>query len=126
MLPQYPVKWKLTEVNQHKVNQHKVCLTSHVHLKEVSKYSLWTKEQLFDGAEKTLKEFLAEAPCCWKTYPNACYYLAELALLTKNVVGFQKSYELGQDAEEKRLPFLHPVNLPLKDRMTQDCVPITC
>ena len=83
-----------------------------------TKYSLWTKEQLFDVAEKTLKEFLAEAPPCWKTYPNACYYLAQLALLTKNMVGFKKSYELGQDAEEKRLPFLNPINLPLKDRMT--------
>ena len=86
--------------------------------RKVTKYSFWTKEQLFDGAEKTLKEFLAEAPPCWKTYPNACYYLAELAFLTNNMVGFQKSYELGQDAEEKRLPFLNPVNLPLKDRMT--------
>ena len=86
--------------------------------RNVSKYSLWTKEQLFDGAERTLKEFLAEAPCCWKTYPNACYYLAQLALLTKNMVGFKKSYELGQDAEEKRLPFFNPVNLPLKDLMT--------
>ena len=86
--------------------------------RKVTKYSFWTKEQLFDVAEKTLKEFLAEAPPCWKTYPNACYYLAQLALLTKNMVGFKKSYELGQDAEEKRLPFLNRVNLPLKDRMT--------
>ena len=86
--------------------------------RNVSKYSLWTKEQLFDGAEKTLKEFLAEAPPCWKTYPNACYYLAQLALYTKNMVEFKKSYELGQDAEEKRLPFFNPVDLPLKDRMT--------
>ena len=86
--------------------------------RKVTKYSFWTKEQLFDGAEKTLKEFLAEAPPCWKTYPNACYYLAQLALLTKNMVGFKKSYELGQDAEEKRLPFFKPVDLPLKDEMT--------
>ena len=83
----------------------------------VSKYSLWTKEQLFDGAEKTVKEFLAEAPTCWKTYPNAYYYLAQLHLLTKNMVGFKKSYECGQDAEEGRLPFLNPVNLSLKDVM---------
>lgn len=73
---------------------------------------------MFDGAEKTLKEFLAEAPPCWKTYPNVCYYLAQLALSTKNMVGFKKSYELGQDAEEKRLPFLNPVNLALKDLLT--------
>ena len=86
--------------------------------RKVTKYSFWTKEQLFDGAEKTLKEFLAEAPPCWKTYPNVCYYLARLALYTKNMVGFKRSYELGQDAEEKRLPFLNPVNLPLKDQMT--------
>ena len=86
--------------------------------RNVSKYSFWTKEQLLDGAEKTLKEFLAEAPPCWKTYPNVCYYLAQLALSTKNMVGFKKSYELGQDAEEKRLPFLNPVNFALKDLMT--------
>ena len=86
--------------------------------RKVSKYSLWTKEQLFDVAEKTLKEFLAEAPPCWKTYPNACYYLAQLASLTKDMVGFKKSYELGQDAEERRLPFLDPVDLPLKDMLT--------
>jgi len=86
--------------------------------RNVSKYSLWTKEQLFDGAEKTLKEFLAEAPPCWKTYPNVCYYLAQLALYTKNMVGFKRSYEHGQDAEEKRLPFFNPVDLPLKERMT--------
>ena len=86
--------------------------------RKVTKYSFWTKEQLFDGAEKTLKEFLAEAPPCWKTYPNACYYLAQLASLTKDMVGFKKSYELGQDAEERRLPFLDPVDLPLKDMLT--------
>ena len=86
--------------------------------RKVSKYSLWTKEQLFDGAERTLKEFLDEAPCCWKTYPNVCYYLAQLALYTKNMVGFKRSYEHGQDAEEKRLLFFNPVDLPLKERMT--------
>ena len=42
----------------------------------------------------------------------------QLALLTKNMVGFKKSYELGQDAEEMRLPFFNPVDLPLKDLMT--------
>ena len=84
----------------------------------VSRYSLWTNEKLLDVAEKTIKEFLAEAPPCWETYPNAYYYLAQLALYTKNMVGFKKSYELGQDAEEKRLPFFKPVYLPLKDEMT--------
>ena len=88
------------------------------HRGNISKYSLWTKEQLFDGAEKTLKEFLAEAPPCWKTYPDACYSLAQLHLLSKNMVAFKKSYELGQDAEEKRLPFFHPVDLPLKYLIT--------
>jgi len=85
--------------------------------RNVSKYSLWTKEQLLDGAEKTLKEFLAEAPPCWKKYPDACYSLAQLHLFTNNIVGFKKSYELGQDAEEKRLPFFPPFDLPLKHLM---------
>lgn len=87
----------------------------HTNYREVSKYSSWTTEQLAVMAEKTMKEFLSEAPLCWKHYPNVCYYLANLASMNENMTEFKKNYELGQDAEERRLPFLEPVDLPLKD-----------
>ena len=85
---------------------------------ETSKYASWTKEELGDTAEKIMREFLAEAPPCWKTYPNVFYYLAELALVKSDMNEFKKNYELGQDAEEKRLPFFDPVDLPSKDLMS--------
>lgn len=82
---------------------------------EISKYESWTVENLRDTAVTRLKEFLNEAPKCFKFYPNACYYLAKLA---NNRAEFVKYYELGQEAEERRLPFFDPVNLPLKDLIT--------
>ncbi|XP_068751889.1 uncharacterized protein [Montipora capricornis] len=86
--------------------------------RKINKYTSWTKEQLRDCAEKTMKEFLAHAPSCWKTYPNVCYYLARLAFISQDMAEFKKNYELGQDAEEKRLPFFDRVDLPLKELMT--------
>ncbi|KAL9957642.1 hypothetical protein ACROYT_G034563 [Oculina patagonica] len=83
--------------------------------KEISKYASWTAEELRGSAVKILKEFLVEAPSCYKTYPNVCYYLAKLA---EDMQEFKEFYELGQDAEEKRLPFFGPFNHPLKDLMT--------
>ena len=88
--------------------------------RKISKFASWTKEKLGDTAEKVLKEFLVEAPPCCKTYPNVCYYLANLALANMKMNEFKKYYELGQDAEEKRLSFLRPLNLPLKDNMYAD------
>ncbi|XP_022791601.1 uncharacterized protein LOC111330888 [Stylophora pistillata] len=85
------------------------------HEREISKYDSWTAEKLRDTAVKVLKEYLVEAPPCYKTYPNACYYLANIHFLEGNRDEFRKYFELGQDAEEKRLPFLDPINLPLKD-----------
>ena len=85
--------------------------------RKISKFASWTNEELVDTAEKILKEFLVEAPPCCKTYPNVCYYLAKLAFANKKINEFKKYYELGQDAEEKRLSFLAPLNLPLKDGM---------
>ena len=68
---------------------------------------------------KVLQEYLVEAPQCDKNYPNACYNLAWDAFLNTNMMSeFRKYYELGQDAEEKRLPFFNPVDLPIKDRMS--------
>ena len=84
--------------------------------KDISKYASWTAEELRDTAVKTLKEFLLEAPSCYKTYPNVFYYLAKLA--GDNMQEFKEYYELGQDAEQKRLSFFGPFNLPLKDLMT--------
>lgn len=86
--------------------------------RKIYKYTSWTEEQLRDSAEKTMKEFLAQAPSCWKTYPNVYYYLAQLALTDKDMTEFKKNYELGQDAEEKRLPFFNRVDLLLKELMT--------
>ena len=85
--------------------------------RKISKFASWTKEELGDTAEKVLKEFLVEAPPCCKIYPNVCYYLANLAFAKKKMNEFKKYYELGQDAEEKRLSFFAPLNLPLKDDM---------
>jgi len=83
--------------------------------REKSKYASWTTDKLRDSAVKVLQEYLEEAPKCSKNYPNACYYLAKLAT---DMTEFKKYYELGQDAEEKRLPFFGPFNHPLKDLMT--------
>ena len=83
-----------------------------------SKYAPWTVEKLRNTTVRVLKEFLDEAPTCYKTYPNACYYLACIAVTEGNLEEFKQYYERGQDAEEKRLPFLDPVNLPLKDAIT--------
>lgn len=86
--------------------------------REMSKYDSWTAEKLRDTAVKVLEEYLVEAPQCAKNYPNACYYLAWGALMDKNMSEFRKYYELGQDAEEKRLPFFNPVDLPIKDNLS--------
>ena len=88
-----------------------------VHNREISKYESWTAENLRDTTVKVLKEYLEEAPHCYKTYPNVCYYLADIAFSEREMNEFRKYFELGQDAEEKRLPFFDPVNLPLKDRL---------
>lgn len=85
--------------------------------RKFSKFASWTNEQLGNTAEKILKEFLVEGPPCWKAYPNACYYLANLAFVNKKMNEFKKYYELGQDAEEKRLSFFGPLKLPMKDDM---------
>ena len=82
---------------------------------KISKYDSWTAEKLRDTAVKVLKEYLVEAPHCCKTYPNACYYLANIYLLEGNMGEFRKYFELGQDVEGRRLPFFENVNLPVKD-----------
>ena len=85
---------------------------------EISKYRSWTTEELGDAARERLKEFLVEAPSCWKTYPNVCYYLAELALVKSDMKELKRYYERGQDAEEKRLPFLSRVDITCKDLLS--------
>ena len=88
------------------------------HKREISKFDSWTAEKLRDTAVKVLKEYLVEAPHCCKTYPNVCYYLAKIYLLEENMDEFRNYFELGQDAEERRLPFFKNVNVPLKDMIT--------
>ena len=83
--------------------------------RQTSKYASWTTQKLKSTAARVLKEFLVEAPPCDRYYPNVYYYLADLAFVDKDIDEFKKYYELGQDAEEKRLPFLDPVDLALKD-----------
>lgn len=85
---------------------------------QMTKYASWTRKMFRDTATKVLKEYLVEAPRCDKSYPNVNYYLANLAGIDRNTKEFKKYYELGQDAEEKRLPFFDPVDLPLKDWLT--------
>ena len=84
----------------------------------ISKYRSWTTEELGDAARERLEEFLVEAPSCWKTYPNVCYYLAELALVKSDMKQLKRYYERGQDAEEKRLPFLSRVDITCKDLLS--------
>ena len=86
--------------------------------REISKYRSWTTEELGDAARERLEEFLVEAPSCWKTYPNVCYYLAELALVKSDMKELKRYYERGQDAEEKRLPFLSRVDITCKDLLS--------
>ena len=83
--------------------------------RDISKYDSWTTEKLRETAVRVLQEYLEEAPQCAKYYPNACYYLAQCAVLDRNMSEFRKYYELGQDAEENRLPFFEPVDLSIKD-----------
>ena len=85
---------------------------------QTSIFHSWAAEELKESAVKVLQEYLVEAPRCDKSYPNACYYLANFAFLDGNMNEFRKYYELGQDVEEKRLPFFNPVNLPIKDLMS--------
>lgn len=87
------------------------------HSRHTAKYESWTAEMLRDTAMKVIKEYLMEAPACDKNYPNAYYYLANIAIIGGNMDDFRKYFELGQDAEEKRLPFFNPIDLPLKDMM---------
>ena len=83
--------------------------------RKIFKYASWTTEALKDAAVNILMEYLAEAPPCCKGYPNAYYYLASIAFSIENKEDGMKYYELAQDAEENRLPFFEPVNIPLKD-----------
>ena len=83
--------------------------------RKIFKYASWTTEALKDAAVDILMEYLAEAPPCCKRYPNAYYYLASIAFSIENKEDGMKYYELAQDAEENRLPFFEPVNIPLKD-----------
>ena len=83
--------------------------------RKILKYASWTTKAFKDAAVNILKEYLAEAPPCCKTYPKAYYYLAFFAFITENKEDGMKYYELAQDAEENRLPFFEPVNTPLKD-----------
>ena len=84
--------------------------------KNISKFASWTAEKFKAEAIHLLRQFLEEAPVCYKNYPNACYHLAELFCFD-NTREFKQYYELGQDAEEKRLPFFDPVDIPCKDRL---------
>jgi len=84
----------------------------------VFQHASWTTEKLRGTAVKVLEEYLKEAPPCHKSYPHVYYYLAQSSLLGGNTTEFRKYYELGQDAEEKRLPFFDPVSLPFKDCMS--------
>ena len=90
--------------------------SSDVVSRKISKYESWTQKDLRDRAEKILKEYLAEVPSCWKTYPIVCYYLAHI-FKYDNLKQFRRYYELGQDAEARRLSFLNPLRLPLKDEL---------
>ena len=83
--------------------------------REISEYASWTAEQLRDTSVKVLKQYLEDAPPCDKTYPNVYYYLAQWSLFDEKMNEFKKYYELGQDAEERRLAFLEPVDLEMKD-----------
>ena len=66
-------------------------------------------------------EYLEKAPKCAKKYPNACYHLAQFYMIRHNIQKVQEYYKLGQDAEENRLPFLQPVDIPIKQMLSMLC-----
>ena len=72
------------------------------------------KKEVRERAKKLILEFLAEAPPCDKKYSDGHYQVAEIYLEEKNMKKFIEHYELGQDADEKRLPFVEAKDLPLK------------
>ena len=67
-----------------------------------------------EKARELFIEYLREAPKCAKKYPNGHYHLAYLYMSEQNAPKFVEMYELAQKAEEKRLPFLPPVDTEMK------------
>ena len=75
----------------------------------------WQKvKQLYD-------DYLKNAPKCSKIYPNACYHMASFYMTRGNIPKMQEYFQMGQDAEELRLPFLGPVDIAKKHIVSSRC-----
>lgn len=73
-----------------------------------------SKDEVPERAKKLIHEFLAEAPPCDRKYPDGHYEVAGIYVEEKNMKKFVEHYELAQDAEEKRLPFVDPTDIAVK------------
>lgn len=89
-------------------------------------YMTWTEDRLQQKAKQLFMEFLQEAPECEKKYPHAHYHLALLYMLEENLEEAVKWKEKGEDAEEKRLPFMGPVVVGSKKLLAMlDVIPLS-
>ncbi|KXJ29605.1 uncharacterized protein LOC110244884 [Exaiptasia diaphana] len=77
-------------------------------------YLTWEAIDLRNKAEQLFLEYLNEAPPCDKKYPNCHYHLAFLYMEEGNKKKALEWKEKGEDAEEKRLPFMQPVAIDSK------------
>ena len=71
-----------------------------------------------EKAIRIFREFISKAPECDKQYPNAYYMMAYLYFVHyKNESEAMRLCRLAEQAEEKRLEFLYPVDIPQKEIM---------
>ena len=77
--------------------------------------------ETWEKVKQLYNDYLKNAPKCSKKYPNACYHMAFFYMARRNMPKMQEYFQMGQDAEELRLPFLGPVDIPMKHKMSSLC-----
>ena len=99
------------------VKQFPSCVQEKVFLAEVKNLGM-----PFDNITFSLKAVFIglqigkEVPECDKRYPEGYYNLAYLSLQEHNVEEASKWKDKGEEAEEKRLPFLPPFDSAIKEQ----------
>lgn len=78
-------------------------------------YRTWSITQLREKAKQLFMEYLREVPECDKMYPEGYYHLAHLCFIERSLEEALKWKEKGEEAEEKRLPFLPQFESALKE-----------
>ena len=78
-------------------------------------YRTWPVNKLRETAKQLIVEYLTEVPECDKMYPEGYYNLAYLSFQEYNVEEASKWKDKGEEAEEKRLPFL-PFDSAIKEQ----------